>query len=81
MKEKLTQAQKVLKYINDFGSITSLQAFMDLGIIQLPKRIFELRHSGIDIRSDWIKVTNRYGEQTEVKRYFIGGQYGNTEEL
>lgn len=79
--KKLTQAQKVLKYINDFGSITSLEAYRDLGIIQLPGRIFDLRQAGINVRSEWQIVINRYDEKTQIKRYFIGGQYGNTEEL
>jgi len=43
-----------LKYINDFGSITSLQAFIDLGVIQLPRRIFDLRQSGINVSSEVI---------------------------
>lgn len=69
--KKLTQAQKVLKYINDFGSITSLQAFIDLGVIQLPRRIFDLRKSGINVSSEVITVKNRYGEKTKINRYFI----------
>lgn len=70
--KKLTQSQKVLKYINDFGSITSLEAFRDLGIIQLPKRILELKQSGICILSEYVKVKNRYGEYTKVKKYYLG---------
>lgn len=70
--KRLTQAQKVLKYLNDFGSITSLEAYRDLGIIQLPRRIFDLRQAGINIKSDWQVVINRYNEKTQIKRFYIG---------
>ena len=71
MNKGLTQSQQVLKYINDFGSITSLQAFIDLGVIQLPRRIYDLRKSGINVSSEIITVKNRYGEETRINRYFI----------
>lgn len=70
--KRLTQAQRVLKYLNDFGSITSLEAYRDLGIIQLPRRIFDLRQAGINIKSDWQVVINRYNEKTQIKRFYIG---------
>lgn len=70
--KRLTQAQRVLKYLNDFGSITSLEAYRDLGIIQLPRRIYDLRHAGINIQSDWQVVINRYNEETQIKRFYIG---------
>lgn len=71
---KLTQEQRVLQYINDFGSITCLEAFRDLGIIQLPKRIYALRHIGINIDYNWQVVINRYNEKIKIKRYFIKGE-------
>ena len=70
--KRLTQSQRVLKYLNDFGSITSLEAYRDLGIIQLPRRIYDLRQSGINIKSDWQVVINRYNEKTQIKRFYIG---------
>lgn len=70
MNKGFTQSQRVLKYINDFGSITSLQAFIDLGVIQLPRRIYDLRKSGINV-SSIITVINRYGEETRINKYFI----------
>lgn len=70
--KRLTQSQRVLKYLNDFGSITSLEAYRDLGIIQLPRRIYDLRQAGINIQSDWQVVINRYNEETQIKRFYIG---------
>ena len=35
----MKQTERILKYINDFGSITSLQAMQDLGVMRLASRI------------------------------------------
>ena len=56
---KLDKTQeRVFRYITDFGSITSLEAITELGETRLSARIWELRHKGIHINSDWIKVKN-----------------------
>ena len=35
----MTQKERIIEYINQFGSITSWQAYQDLGIMQLGARI------------------------------------------
>lgn len=64
--------QRVFDYMTDFGSITTLQAYVDLGETRLSARIFELRDKGVNVSSDWENVKNRYGEKRHVKRYYIG---------
>ena len=64
--------QRVFDYMSDFGSITTLQAFTDLGESRLSARIFELREKGVRISGETIQVSNRYGEMRRVKRYRIG---------
>lgn len=66
-----TTQQRVFDYIVDFGSITTLQACMDLGETRLSARIFELKDKGVHIGYDWIEVANRYGEKRKVKKYYI----------
>lgn len=66
-----TTQQRVFNYLVDFGSITSLQAFNDLGETRLSARIFELIKKGVNIGYDWLEVANRYGEKRRVKKYFI----------
>ena len=39
----MTQKELILKYIEDFGFITSFQAYADLGITQLATRIKKLK--------------------------------------
>lgn len=64
--------QRVFDYMLEFGGITSLQAFVDLGETRLSGRIFELRRKGVVISSGFIDVKNRYGESRKVKEYKIG---------
>ena len=74
------QNARVVKYIKDFGGITQIEALRDLGVMRLASRISDLRKRGYPISSDWIEVTNRYGEKCRVKKYFLGGEPNNGEE-
>ena len=37
----MNQCDKIIRYIKDFGSITTMQAFQDLGITRLSGRIYD----------------------------------------
>lgn len=67
---KTTQCERVLKYIEDFGSITSLQA-MELGCMRLASRIADLKRMGIPIRKRSVKAKNRYGETVYFAEYYF----------
>lgn len=66
---KPTQNQRILDYINDFGSITQLEALRDLGVMRLASRISDLRKQGYSIISKREAVKNRYEETCYIKRY------------
>lgn len=68
---KATQAERVLDYINTFGSITQLEALQDLGVMRLASRISDLKKQGYPITSTVEAVKNRYGESCYIKRYSI----------
>lgn len=68
-----TQAQRVLDYMKDFGSITQIEALRDIGVMRLASRISELRKQGIAIVSKTEAVNNRYGEKCHIKRYMVEG--------
>ncbi len=68
-----TQAQRVLDYIDRFGSITQHEASIDLGVARLASRISELKKAGHNIKGEMITVKNRFGENCSVKRYSMGG--------
>lgn len=65
------QRQKVIDYINKYGSITSYQAYLDLGITQLATRISELKEQGYSFTDEWITKKNRDGEPVSFKKYML----------
>jgi len=65
----VTQKEMVLQYMQDFGSITPVQAFQDLGIMRLGARIFELKKDGVLIESRLASARNRYGKITHFAEY------------
>lgn len=67
---KTNQQTRIRDYINNHGFITRIQAYNDLGITELPKRISEMRQAGEPIGDEWVEVKNRYDEKTRVKAYF-----------
>lgn len=69
---KPTQNERIIDYMNRFGSITWMEAAMDLGIARLASRISDLRSRGVPIESEMIEVKNRFGEKCHVKRYRLG---------
>lgn len=69
--KKSTQAERVLDYITEFGSITQMDALKDLGVMRLASRISDLKKMGFPITSTVEAVKNRYDETCYVKRYSI----------
>ena len=70
----MTQREAILQYIEDFGSITPMQAFSDLGITKLATRISEMRKDGMDFKIETVLGINRYGKPTHYARYsFVEG--------
>lgn len=68
---KITQRDRVINYIREFGSISSWEAYKDLGITQLATRIKELKEQGYKFKTEWESSTNRFGEKTDYKRYYL----------
>lgn len=68
---KTTQCDRILQYLEDFGSITQLQAIADLGCMRLASRVSDIKKMGIPIRRRMVTGTNRYGEKTAFAEYYI----------
>lgn len=81
MEKKLTQNEKVLNYIKEFGSITQLDAYRDLACFRLASRISDLKRAGYPIKSKYETVKNRYGELCPIKRYFLEEEVNKTWKL
>jgi len=68
----MNQYERILDYINRFGSISPMEAFNDLGITKLSTRIGEMRKDGIEFDQKWETRKNRYGETRRYMRYWKG---------
>ena len=67
----MTQKKRVLDYIEEFGSISSLEAFVDLGVTRLSARIYDLKKMGYEFDISSETKRNRFGEITTYARYSL----------
>ena len=65
------QCEKIVNYIHTFGSITTLEAFRDLGITRLASRIHDLKCDGYLINKTVETGRNRFGEPVHYTRYSL----------
>ena len=67
-----TQEERVLDWMKRKGEITSATAYNELGVIQLPKRIWNLKRRGYKIVTAWREGKNRYGNKVRFCAYSLG---------
>lgn len=67
----MNQGEKIIQYCHDFGSISPMEAFNDLGITKLATRVSELSRAGIEFEKKFVKTKNRYGEPVYYMRYSL----------
>lgn len=78
------QKERVINYIETFGSISPMEAFMDLGVTKLATIISYMRYKdNMIIYQKFIQAKNRYGENCYYMRYWLNKeQYEkDTEEI
>lgn len=73
MSENNTQCQLILDYIDEFGSITPLEAIRDIGCYLLSARISDLKKKGFRIDTKIETVLNRRGKPSRIARYSLRG--------
>lgn len=66
-----TQCSRLIRYMQDCGSITQMEAIQELGIMRLASRISELRKNGYEIEKRMVKGKNRYGESVSWASYSL----------
>jgi hypothetical protein len=70
--QKPTQRDEVLAYMRDYGSISTFEAYTELGVTQLGARIKELENNGWQIgRLRKARVSGRTGKTVHFVEYFI----------
>lgn len=71
MKKFGTQNERILKYMQDFGTITTAEAMTELGVYRLASRINDLKRDGYEIKKETVKGKNRYGETVRFAQYSL----------
>ena len=66
--------ERILNYMREFGSITTYNAFIDLGCTRLSEYIRQIREEYI-VADEWINTINRYDEPVRYKRYWLEEDY------
>lgn len=69
----MSQKERVLNYLERYGSITSIECYEKLRIVDLQRAIFLLRKENYNIKDEWIKKENGYGRPVKFKRYSLEG--------
>nr|DAM60606.1 MAG TPA: helix-turn-helix domain protein [Caudoviricetes sp.]DAV88134.1 MAG TPA: helix-turn-helix domain protein [Caudoviricetes sp.] len=67
----MTQCELIQRHLEDYGSITSLEAMQEYGIMRLASRISDMKKLGFTIRKEMVSGKNRYGEPTSYAQYSI----------
>lgn len=65
----MTQKQILSEYMDTHDGITAAEAFYSLGISRLSARIKELKADGVNINTEQITGSNRYGKKVKYLRY------------
>jgi hypothetical protein len=66
----MNQATRVLDYLKEKRTLTSFEAFTELGITRLAARVFELNEEGHSIKKNTIKKINKWGEKMSFAEYY-----------
>ena len=66
-----SQAMSILRYMQETGSITALDAMREFGCMRLGARCYDLKKLGYDIRSVTETSKNRYGRSVSYSRYSL----------
>ena len=68
---KSSQRMLIMRHFREKGSLTTLQALKEYGIMRLSSRISELIARGERIKKERVTVKNRYGVNVRVMKYSL----------
>ena len=66
-----THKMLILKYMQEVGPITPLEALKEFGGMRLAARISDLKDDGYDIKTEDVSTINRYGRKVKFARYSL----------
>ena len=66
---KVTQCEKILQYMNEYGGITPIDALREFGCMRLASRITDLKRKGYIIHKETATAKNREGKTVRFSLY------------
>lgn len=69
MSTKSSQKDRILNYLTEGKILNRLNSWSELGILEAPARISELRSLGYNIHTEMIEVENRFGDTVKVAQW------------
>ncbi len=67
----MSQKTRILQHLQEGRSLNRLDSWQELGVLEAPARISELRQDGHPIVTQLQDVTNRYGEKVQVATWHL----------
>ncbi len=67
----MSQSKRILEYLEGGNKLSRLNAWNQLGVLEAPARISELRAKGYDIKTEMITVVNRFNEKVKIAEWSI----------
>lgn len=67
----MIQADRVMRHLQDHGTLTAAEAMSEYGIGHLASRVSELRADGAPIGKRMVSAKNRYGETVSFAEYYL----------
>ena len=74
----MTKTEKIRNHLENIGHITSLEAIEEYGATRLSAIIYNLRRRGLDIRTETIEFTDRFGSKATYAKYILEEKHENT---
>jgi hypothetical protein len=68
-RKTMNQKERILNHLKSGKTLTRLDSWQALGVLEAPARISELRSEGYKIVTTMFTVRNRYGENVRVARW------------
>ena len=65
----MTQNERILKHLQENGTINPLTAWSEHGVYRLASRISDLKRMGYKIHKTMVKTKNKYGEAVSFAEY------------
>ena len=65
----MSQKQRILDYLERGYTLTRLNSWELLGVLECPARICELKQDGHDIKTERMTIKNKFGEKVSIAKW------------